>query len=407
VFRWPISLTPLSLASDGTPREAVLEITPRAAAFTLAALSHVGHAAHLALVDAYLKGQVRLTETAEIGQDSRTVAASLAAPVLAAAELGVDRLTLADLILLPRDLKASDDAERSASGQPARTPDCARMLLRAGNGWHWVRGAERFEQAGCLGTIRVGVGEPWYDVIVELPEATQVEASGRAGRWPAPIKAEVRAPSLPALALDAELLSAPRTLALGRFGRSARLVDRALDVDLAAEPGSPFFPIARADLRAERLSRKQVYATSEVPEASAADAGSTLVDYVGLTWPVLTSFRQHDLIVEVALVPDLDGYSTLCLLPPADADPASIVPPMLDATRSVVEALIGRPLAEHRADPIALTLRLERGGQERTTTLAIGESIVIVRNQVVFTAWVGSDGRAMLKLFPPGGMHPD
>src|SRR4051794_16448421 len=106
MFRWPIHLSPLSLGGGGRPREAVLDVSPRGAAFTLASMTHVGHAAHLALVDAYLKGQVRLTPTAAVGEDSRTLVASLAAPLLAAAELRVEHLTLTDLILLPRDLQA-------------------------------------------------------------------------------------------------------------------------------------------------------------------------------------------------------------------------------------------------------------------------------------------------------------
>src|SRR3954454_21167267 len=102
MFRWSVEFTALSLGSQGRPQTAILEITPRGALFTLAALSHVGHPAHLALIDAYVKGQVRLTPTMGIGEDSRIVAASLAAPLLAAHELGVERLTLADLVLLPR-----------------------------------------------------------------------------------------------------------------------------------------------------------------------------------------------------------------------------------------------------------------------------------------------------------------
>ena len=74
---------------------------------------------------------------------------------------------------------------------------------------------------------------------------------------------------------------------------------------------------------------------------------------------------------------------------------------MRDLAWETIEALIGRPLAERRTEPIALRLVAEDG---RTTTLDVGASVVIVRNQTVFTAWVGSDGRVMLKLFPPGGM---
>src|SRR6185436_3531834 len=79
VFRWPVRFTPLSLGGAGRPREATLEVTPRGALFTLVALSHVGHPAHLALIDAYLKGQMRVTPSAGIGEDSRLVASALAA----------------------------------------------------------------------------------------------------------------------------------------------------------------------------------------------------------------------------------------------------------------------------------------------------------------------------------------
>src|SRR5690349_983910 len=123
----------------------MLEITPRAALFTLPALSHVGHPAHLALIDAYLKGQVRLTPTTCIGEDSRIVAASLAAPLLAAHELGVERLTLADLVLLPRTKSQDGSAAHAADGHPVTSPDSARFLLRAHGVWHRVRVGERFE----------------------------------------------------------------------------------------------------------------------------------------------------------------------------------------------------------------------------------------------------------------------
>jgi len=140
------------------------------------------------------------------------------------------------------------------------------------------------------------------------------------------------------------------------------------------------------------------------PITSPVDLGQFLPDMASLRHPILSALSCHDLGIDVALTPAPDGYQTLCLLPPADVERETIRSLMLDVTRATIEALIGRPLAEHRSDPIALTLRVRQGDQERVTTLDIGESIAIVRNQVVFTAWVGSDGRAMLKLFPPGGM---
>jgi hypothetical protein len=58
-------------------------------------------------------------------------------------------------------------------------------------------------------------------------------------------------------------------------------------------------------------------------------------------------------------------------------------------------------LPEQRTEPIALRLAAEDG---RSTALNIGASVVIGRNQTVFAAWVGSDGRVMVRLLPPGGM---
>jgi hypothetical protein len=113
------------------------------------------------------------------------------------------------------------------------------------------------------------------------------------------------------------------------------------------------------------------------------------------------TLSANGLDIDASRVPDLDGYHTIYLLPPPTANLATIEATMRDLTWDVIEALIGRPLPERRTEPIAISLHAEDG---RSTTLDIGASIVIGRNQVVFTAWVGSDGRAMLRLFPPGGM---
>ena len=362
MYRWPLDLTALSLGRRGAASEATIEITPRGAAFTLASLSHVGHAAHLALVDACLKGQVR-GGSMGIGQDSRAVVASLAAPLVAAYELGLERLTLSDLVLLPPDRAAKDVAGRTATGEATRSADCARFLLRVGERWHWLRGAERFEVAGCAGTPNIGVGEPWHDVIAELPDASEITAQARAGRWPAPILAEVRAPSGLVEAATPERICELRGQALASFARA---------------------PVG----------------WHIGPATSPADLGLLLPGLVSDRYPYLTSFAWHDATVQVVLTPEPDGYQTLCLLPPPDVEPSTLAPLMLDATNAVIVGLIGRPLAERRTEPFALRMT----GPDRSTTLDVGESIVIVRNQTIFAAWVGSDGRVMLRLLPPGGM---
>ena len=351
MFRWPVEFTPLSLGSGGQSRTATLEVTPRGALFTLAALSHVGHPAHLALIDAYLKGQVRLTPTTGIGEDSRIVASSLAAPLLVAFELGVERLTLADLVLLPRTADESTSSDLSADGRPIFGPDSPRFLLRAGGAWHRVQGAERFESPGCLGTSLVGQPEPWYGIVAELqPNGSML--------------AELREPSSVAEAVAPSLARQWRGHALARF---ARAPDR--------------------------------YPT--VPVASPAELALHLEGMASTRQPYLASIPWRDMTIESVHMPDPDGYQTLCLLAPAAVGPVDLPETMRDLAWETIEGLLGRPLPERRTEPIALRLVGEDGC---STTLDIGESMVIVRNQTIFAAWVGSDGRVMLKLFPPGGM---
>ena len=130
---------------------------------------------------------------------------------------------------------------------------------------------------------------------------------------------------------------------------------------------------------------------------------AALAEPIRLHQPAETAIGWRDRLVGVSLTPDLDGYQTLCFLPPADATllAAARFDLMRDLAWETIAALIGRPLAERRSEPIVLRL-LEVDGSG--TTLEIGASVAVVRNQVVFAAWVGSDGRVMLKLLPAGGM---
>ena len=383
MYRWPVELSALSLGSHGATHEAILEITPRAAAFTLAALSHVGHPAHLALIDAYVKGQVRLTSTATIGEDSRQVAASLAVPLLVAFELRVERLSLADLCLLPREERPARRADRSAGGQPTFTPDSPRLLLRAADTWHGIRGAERFEAPGCLGSRVVGQGDPWVHAVAALPDGDEIGQSARSGRWPVPILAEVRRPSSDGGALPPDYIANQRAQALARWAGLPRRTSYGTGLvppyARAARPGDP----------------------RSHPANGLASLMAALAEPLAARRPVQTLLLWHDLEIDISLTPELDGYQTLYLLPPADAAPSHLVETMRDLAWETIENLIGRPLPERRTEPIVLRLVGEDG---RTVALDVGASVVIGRNQTVFAAWVGSDGRVMLKLLPPGGM---
>ena len=411
MFRWPLALTPLSLGSDGTTRDALLEITPRGAIFTLAALAHVGHPSHFAVIDAYLKGQMRLSGSSGIGEDSRLVTSALAAPLVAAHELGIERLSLSDLILLPPADFTPQPAARRGGGEGAReyddgltrAPESPRFLLSVpgdSERWRWVRAAERFEVAGCTGTPNPGQGSRWHDAVIQLPERPVTSAPKPVSGGLSPIDAELRTPtetSVPSRALADAL----RALGLARFARASGAIRATADAAICEieATGSAASPLVLADLKLERrlLPEMSTLPTASDPVALAA----ALTGPLSTRQPVETAFQFQGTDILVGLTPDLDGYQTLCLLPPTTTAPAAPFELMRAAAWGVIEALMGRPLAEYRTEPIALRLV---GADGRTTTLEIGASVVVVRNQIVFTAWVGSDGRVMLKLFPPGGM---
>jgi hypothetical protein len=401
VFRWPIELTALSYGSQGVPRPAVLEVTPRGALFTLAALSHVGHPAHLALADAYLKGQVRLTSDAGIGEDTRLVVSALAAPLVAAYELGLEQLSLADLVLLPRGFGDNESGGRSPEKRPVRGPDSPYFLLRSHDGWAWVRAAERFGVAGCTGVPQPGQSVPWHDAVVELPRSPH--AAGKFGGDLAlsPIEAEVRHATIARPPSDAVLSNL-------RASDHARFAWPHLPALRTDEPGADpveptdqrWSPASAGELRTGPRDRGRI-AVSEHLANTVAELAEALTPAIQQRRLAAATLASRGREVQVSLVPELDGYLSLCLLPPADVDPTTTVGPMRELAWATIEALLGRPLPERRTEPIAIRLIADDG---RSTTLDVGTSVVIGRNQQVFAAWVGSDGRVMLRLFPPGGM---
>ncbi len=398
MFRWPIELTAFSHGSLGVSRTGMLDVTPRGAAFTLAALSHVGHPAHLALLDAYLKGQMRLTPSTGIGEDAGIVLSSLVAPLVAAHELRMNRLSLADLVLLPRSLTADEDDRRSSDNCPVRGPDSPRFVLRSPRGQVWVQSAEWFEAAGCSGTPQPGVTSPWYDTIVSLPRRPSMDDWFGGDLSLPPVESELREATSTHAPSDA-LVGSLRALAHARWARAATSLRRAAAEALRAVDSEQHDP-------PRGLSQEighELHAVRTTTDARSIDALSDLLPALSarVGAPTEATVSWRGLRVDVSMVPDLDGYQTLCLLPPADADPSCLFGTMRDLAWETIEGLIGRPLPERRTEPIALRL-LEDGG--RTTTLDVGASVVIGRNQAVFAAWVGSDGRVMLKLFPPGGM---
>lgn len=399
MFRWAVELTSLSLGSHGAGREAAVEVTPRGAPFTLAALSHVGHPAHLALIDAYLKGQVRLTPSTGIGEDAGIVLSSLLAPLIAAHELRMGQLSLVDLVLLPRSLTADDDDRRSADSGPVRGPDSPRFLLRSPLGQLWVQSAEWFELEGCAGTPQPGVTSPWYDAIISLPRRPSVDDWYGGDLTLPPIEAELREATLPRQPSDA-LVASLRTLAHGRWARSAALLRQAAAEALRAVDAEPSHP-PRGLAQEIGHELHAVRASTDLLQVDGLGDLLTILSTARDRTPTEATLSWQGHRIHVSRSLDLDGYQTLCLLPLADADRSTLFEPMRDLTWETIEALLDRPLPERRTDPIALRLTAANG---RTTTLDVGVSVVIGRNQAVFAAWVGSDGRVMIKLLPPGGM---
>jgi hypothetical protein len=341
---------------------------------------------------------MRLTPSTGIGEDAGIVLSSLAAPLVAAHELRMDRLTLADLVLLPRSLTADDDDRRSSDDGPVRGSDSPRFILRSPRGQVWVQTAEWFEQAGCAGTPHPGVTSPWYDAIVSLPRRPGTDDWFGGDLSLPPIESELREATSPHAPSDA-LVASLRALAHARWSRAATSLRRAAAETLRAIDSEQHDP-------PRGLSQEighELHAVRTMTPARRLDMLSDLLPVLstGVGEPTEATVSWRDLRVDVSLVPDLDGYRTLCLLPPAVADPSRLFETMRDLTWETVEGLIGRPLPERRTEPIALRLV---GSDGRTTTLDIGASVVIGRNQVVFAAWVGSDGRVMLKLLPPDGV---
>jgi hypothetical protein len=58
-----------------------------------------------------------------------------------------------------------------------------------------------------------------------------------------------------------------------------------------------------------------------------------------------------------------------------------------------IEAWLGVPIEERRKEPLAVRII----GRTRTTSLLVGWSLVLPRNQKLFAAWLGSDGRLELR----------
>ena len=466
MYRWPLTLHPAGLYD---PPNATLEISPRALGFALLALAEAGHAAYGALLDAYLRGEVRFRDVSnhvELGYDSADIAAHLAAPLLLAHELGWELLDLRDVILLPptRTPDYDDREERGLLFAPHRRP--LWVIVTPGDLIGFGSRPEKW--TGWRAMDRPGHAEAF----IRLPDSDVVERWRRGhGTRPSLLAAVSALEPPPPARIDGDRLppnaeelagaatcavsAGLRRLALGRVACSPRVqqeaagallreiearqtewterqfdwlrrVWRALLLEAEGSSGADFGALPastvdayvalgeRADaLGLDRPSRRLLEGgagTFRPPRIFIEPIGTVTAGHVSVALgPALDGSRfadgglEHDgLAIDVAMVPEADGGVTLSLLPPPD-EPAvpNLVVRMEAAARAVLVGLMGMPFAEERKEVIEHRLI----GPERTTTLLVGWSLVLPRNRRVFAAWLGSDGRVMIRLFPPEGQR--
>lgn len=426
MYRWPIELEP---PADGAEREGPLwlEIAPRGAALTLPSLMHLGHPVHLALLDAYLRGAVPFPRGAGLGRDSRAVVASLAAPLVLMYRLGAAQGSLLNLLLLP--------PHRPAVGHSrfiAVTPDEELVWLSCASA-----PAGR-PSASLLPTAPPD--PPWRRVTVAMPDWEELRARA-AGRGQAPLRISISEPppSRPLARLHGGgLLAGLHGLALGRAGPARASMERAMSafgratrdgvladtvdnashrlsllqdaVTEAAEHGiAPSAESERllADLRQRaagpgadtpspqrtrrRAPRREVV---QPPFISPRELARLALGGAEGGGKAEATTEWDGVAIDVAVAPARDGGATLALLPRDVGTLGSSVLKMRDVAWTALEGLLDMPLRERRTEVISMRLT----GPERASELSIGWSLILPRNRRVFAAWLGSDGRALLRL---------
>jgi hypothetical protein len=339
VYRWPIRLL-----GDGAEAEVLwLEVPPRGAAFTLPCLMHLGHPVHLALVDAYVQGSVPFPPGASLGRDSRAVLANLVGPLALLYTVGCDRATLADLLLLPPSREAGGHSRlvvRTSAGTAIRLACASARSRRTSD---VLRAARR--------------GPTWHHVVAIVPTREELGARTRGMVSPRPITVVSQA-------------------AEDRGGGEP------------TEPAGPWDSGHAAPSHARRTASR-----SGDPREAAREVIHLTRDLGQSGHPSL-GFVWEGLPVTVSLTAEAAGGHTVALLPDRQDDPERAVSRMEGAAWATLEALIGMPIEERQSEPIALRLV----GPGRAAELTIGRSLVLPRNRRVFAAWLGSDGRVVIRL---------
>lgn len=404
----------------------------------LQSLMATGHPIHLALVDAYLGGAVRAAPGTALGGDSRAVIAGLAGPLTWLYECGVDSATLLNLVPLPSHplFEGSWRYLIVPPHQPHRWLHCASTTPRP---------------PGARDRPDRPATEGWNQAFTTVPELTALRRHLADGPAPAPIDVRTResSPQHPVAPISAELLAALRAFAFGRAARAPMVFERAIQdlgraiaglISESAPPSEPellslvseatieavyadiepdrasiretdrllqsidnlartiplfFNPVRRLDAQRRRWRTVRAQPTELPPSTVHA-----LADVPGLTRDggraAGTVTAWEGLSIDASCVPESDGNLTLALLPRPGHSPRRDVTRMGAAAWLTLEGLLGTTLSERQSEPI--TLRLV--GPDRATELAIGWSLVLPRNRRVFAAWLGSDGRVVIRLRP-------
>jgi len=413
MYRWPIRvLEPTGLPEpDGAGL--LVEIPPRGAAFTLSCLLHLGHPVHLALIDAYLGGSVPFPDGASLGSDSGAVLASLVGPLVALYQHQITVAGLSDVVLLP---------PRTTSVGHSRF-----LLVRTNDEPIWLK-CTSTSPLRRVGRRRIHAPSAWGEVLTGLPGHREVREQISEGTCPARVRVEIHGPRAVSGTPNADapgLAPALRAVALGRAGRCRAASERGIsaldriagDISYNKEPdarshGMGLLVDAAAEavahgVRSARVRdpiRRQV-SRSPATRRSAAVARSRpalvqadlpeFLSRADLGERVAEAMMEHDGLAIDASVSLAPGASpTLALLPDADLHTDRVVTRMLGAAWQTVETLLGITLAERRMQSISIRLL----GPSRSSELAIGWSLVLPRNRRVFAAWVGTDGRVLIRL---------
>lgn len=447
MYRWPIYIVAgADTEGHANPwQEAAVEISPRGLSFTLNAFCNTGHPLHVALLDAYIRGEVSVEPLDGLGLDTQFVASRLIGPLVLAHASGAERVTLDQHAWLPWELRLQSEGRSVGllwQGRPALVAATTTRPLGI-----TARRSSLGDELGAEVSVEVASSSSNFRPIVARPTLHRASSADLAGRHTQGHEA------LATMGIPTSAASALRRLALGFACRhpfveadAAHELARALRMEPNASNSHPHsalptallsalvavtrraaslptsvWPLWRrvateaATLRLEVAWLLHAFGTFELANfpndryvAVDALALGELVEHAGVA---LNGSRQlvgtasiDGRLLHVAMAPEADGGATLALLPPEEEAAAPIanrVGRMEATARAVLPGLMGMPFAEERTEAIEHCLV----GRERTTTLLVGWSLVLPRNRRVFAAWLGSDGRVLIRLFPPEGQR--